>query len=40
MSVVVPACDVEKALEVLKANDIDAYVIGEIVESESKITIV
>ena len=40
MSVVVPADQAEKALEILKANGEDAYVIGEIVESEDKIMIV
>ncbi|MBQ7959314.1 MAG: phosphoribosylformylglycinamidine cyclo-ligase, partial [Oscillospiraceae bacterium] len=40
MSVVVPASDVDKALSVLKDNEIDAYVIGEIIESDNKITIV
>ena len=39
MSIVVPASDVDKAIEVLGANGIDAYVIGEIVESDEKITI-
>ncbi len=34
MSIVVPADEVETALEVLKANGEDAYVIGEIVESD------
>ncbi|MBQ6991584.1 MAG: phosphoribosylformylglycinamidine cyclo-ligase [Clostridia bacterium] len=34
MSIVVDSNDVEKALEVLKANGEDAYVIGEIVKSE------
>lgn len=37
MSVVVPANEVETALEILKANGEDAYVIGEIIESEDKI---
>ncbi len=37
MSVVVPAGQVEQALEILKANGEDAYVIGEIVESEDKV---
>ncbi len=37
MSVVVPASQVEEALEILKANGEDAYVIGEIIESEDKI---
>jgi len=34
---VVPAAEVEKALEILKANGEDAYVLGEIVESEEKV---
>ena len=37
MSVVVPAAEVDRALEILKANGEDAYVIGEIVESEDKV---
>ncbi len=37
MSVVVSAEDVEKSLEILKAHGEDAYVIGEIIESEDKI---
>jgi len=37
MSIVVPAAEVEKALEILKANGEDAYVLGEIVESEEKV---
>ena len=37
MSVVVPAAQVEQALEILKAHGEDAYVIGEIVESEDKV---
>ena len=40
MSVVVAAEDADKALEILKAHGEDAYVIGEIVGSEEKITIV
>jgi phosphoribosylformylglycinamidine cyclo-ligase len=40
MSVVIPESDVEKAIDVLKNNGIDAYVIGEIVESENKIEII
>ena len=40
MSVIVPAEEAEKAIEILKANGIDAYAIGEIVKSESKIEIV
>ena len=39
MSIVVPANDVDTALEILKECGEDAYVIGEIVESDSKITI-
>ena len=37
MSVVVPAAQVDTALEVLKANGEDAYVIGEIITSEEKV---
>jgi phosphoribosylformylglycinamidine cyclo-ligase len=37
MSVVVPASQVEEAIEILKANGEDAYVIGEIIESDEKI---
>ena len=40
MSVVVKKEDVEKAIGILKANGEDAYVIGEIIESDEKITIV
>ncbi len=40
MSIVVPAKDADKAIEILKANGEDAYVIGEIVKSDDKITIV
>ncbi len=39
MSVVVPADEADKAIEVLKANGIDAYVIGNIVESDEKVVI-
>ena len=39
MSIVVAKEDAEKALEVLKANGEDAYVIGEIIESEDKVVI-
>ena len=39
MSIVVPADQVEKAVEVLKANGEDAYVIGKIVESDEEIVI-
>ena len=40
MSVVVPPEDADKALEVLKANGEDAYVIGKIVKGDDKIVIV
>ena len=39
MSIVVPAEQVEKAIEVLKAYGEDAYVIGKIVKSEEEIVI-
>ena len=39
MSIVVAPEDVETALEILRAHGEDAYVIGEIVKSEEKITI-
>ena len=37
MSVVVPANQVEEALEILRANGEEAYVIGEIIEGDDKI---
>ena len=37
MSIVVPAAEVETALEILKANGEDAYVIGKITEGEEKV---
>ena len=40
MSVVVNKEDAEKAIEILKANGEDAYIIGEIIKSEEKIIIV
>jgi len=40
MSVVVPAAEAEKAIQILKAQGVDAYLIGEIVESGEKIRIV
>ncbi len=40
MSVVVPAEQAEKALEILRANGVDAYLIGEITEGENKIEII
>ena len=39
MSIVVAKEDAEKALEVLKANGEDAYIIGEIVKGEEKVII-
>ena len=40
MSIVVPANEADRALEILKANGEDAYVIGKIIESDEKITII
>ncbi len=37
MSVVVPADEVETALEILRANGEDAYILGEIIESEEQV---
>ena len=37
MSIVVPAAEVDTALEVLKDNGVDAYVIGNIVKGEEKV---
>ena len=37
MSVVVPAAEADKALEILKASGEDAYIIGEIIESEEMV---
>lgn len=39
MSIVVAKEDAEKAVEVLKANGEDAYIIGEIIKSEDKVVI-
>ncbi len=39
MSIVVPANEVEKALEVLKANGEDAYVIGEIIKGDEGVVL-
>ena len=39
MSIVVPAGQADKAIEVLKANGEDAYLIGKIVESDEEIVI-
>ena len=40
MSIVVAAEDADRALQILRDNGEDAYVIGEIIESEDKITII
>jgi phosphoribosylformylglycinamidine cyclo-ligase len=40
MSIVVAPEDKDKALEILKAQGEDAYIIGEIIESDEKITII
>ena len=40
MSVVVAKEDADKALEILKANGEDAYVIGKIAKSDTKVTII
>ena len=40
MSVVVPAVQADKALEILRGSGVDAYVIGEITAGEEKIEIV
>ncbi len=40
MSVVVSKEDAEKALDILKANGEDAYILGEIIKSEDKVTII
>ena len=39
MSIIVPSDEAEKALEILRANGEDAYVIGEIVESDEKVNV-
>lgn len=40
MSVVVSKEDADKALDILKANGEDAYILGEIIRSEDKVTII
>lgn len=40
MSIVVAKSDADKALEILKANGEDAYIIGKIIKSDNKITII
>ena len=39
MTAVVPADQADTAVEILKANGVDAYVVGECVESDDPITI-
>ena len=39
MSVVVPANEVETALEILKSNGEDAYVIGEIISGDEGVVL-
>ena len=39
MSVVVPAAEADKALEILRANGEDAYIIGEIIKGEESVVI-
>ena len=39
MSIVVPAPEADRALEILKANGEEAYIIGEIVSSEEKLVL-
>ena len=39
MSIVVPAAEADKALEILKQNGVDAYVIGDIVKGEEKVVL-
>ena len=39
MSIIVAPSDVEKAIEILKANGEDAYVMGVIEKSEEKVRI-
>ena len=39
MSVVVKKEDAEKALDILKANGEDAYIIGEIIKSDESVVI-
>ena len=40
MSVVVPAEQAERAVEILKANGEEAYILGKVVESENKIELI
>ena len=39
MSIVVSKEDADKAIEVLKANGEDAYIIGEIIEGEESVVL-
>ena len=37
MMMIVDANDVEKSIEILKANDVDAYVVGKIEEGHKEV---
>ena len=39
MSIVVPAAEVDTALEILRANGEDAYVIGEIISGDDGVVL-
>ena len=39
MSIVVPAAEVDTALEILRANGEDAYVIGEIISGDEGVVL-
>ncbi len=39
MSVIVDKCDADKAIQVLQANGEDAYIIGEIIQSDDGVVI-
>ena len=39
MSVVVAREDAERALEILRANGEDAYIVGEVIESDEGVTL-
>ena len=39
MSIVVPAAQVDTALEILKANGVDAYVIGDVIAGDEKVVL-
>ena len=40
MSAVVAAEDAEKAVETLKANGVDAYILGRIIKSTDKVVLI